>query len=194
MRNIPFFCPACKQSKMVPRSAGRVACSPKCGAAVRWSKPEMHQRFVAMMDRRWSAEGLFKKHVIKQDGCWAWGGSVSGTGYAIVSHKMKAIGAHRVSYELHKGPIPAGLVIDHLCRNRICTNPDHLEPVTNAENLMRGGGPQAINKAKTECIHGHPLSGANLYLWGRGRGCRACRKRNSERFCAKKKLRNGDIR
>lgn len=77
-------------------------------------------------------------------------------------------GAHRTSYKSFKGNIPKGLTIDHLCRNTICINPDHLEAVTLAENIRRGFSPTAINKRKTACPKGHP------YTW-RDRGRRTCR-------------------
>lgn len=83
--------------------------------------------------------------------------------------------AHRVSYEKSKGPIPKGFVIDHLCRNGLCVNPDHLEAVTNKENILRGFGAPAINARKTECKNGHPLKQPNLYSSKRGkRICRQC--------------------
>jgi hypothetical protein len=84
--------------------------------------------------------------------------------------------AHRWSYEYHVGPIPDGLTIDHLCRNPACVNPDHLEPVTHRENVLRGTSRAAIHAAKTECVNGHPFSGDNLILRGNGRwrDCREC--------------------
>lgn len=83
--------------------------------------------------------------------------------------------AHRVAYEATVGPIPKGLQVDHLCRNRLCVNPSHLEAVTPAENKRRGFSPPAINARKTHCIHGHELAGANVYYRKDRPGRRQCR-------------------
>lgn len=89
---------------------------------------------------------------------------------------VKTASAHRVSYEAFIGPVPDGLILDHLCRVRHCVNPWHLEPVTGTENVLRGVGPTAINARKTHCIHGHPFDDRNTILDGRGyRHCLTCR-------------------
>lgn len=93
--------------------------------------------------------------------------------------------AHRVYYEARFGPIPAGLQLDHLCRNRGCVNPDHLEPVTCRENLMRGHTVAAANAKKTHCNAGHALAGDNLRVWKGKRYCIVCqRERQKERALA----------
>ena len=71
-------------------------------------------------------------------GCWEWSGAKDGDGYASMHYAGRCYRAHRFAYEQFVGPIPKGLVLDHLCRNRGCVRPDHLEPVTNAENIRRG--------------------------------------------------------
>lgn len=123
------------------------------------------------MDRFWSK-------VEKTDTCWNWTACKNNTGYGLFSINNMMILSHRFSYELHKGKIPIGLEIDHLCRNRLCCNPDHLEAVTGKENIMRGDTGKAFGqrqKFKTHCPKGHPYSGDNLYIKPNGqRNCKEC--------------------
>jgi hypothetical protein len=103
-------------------------------------------------------------------GCWLWTGAIGSGGYAYIGSKNRSFLVHRVTYEMHRGPIPEGMQIDHLCRVRRCVNPDHLEPVTHAQNARRG----ALG-AKTHCWNGHPFSPENTYIDKFGcRKCRAC--------------------
>jgi hypothetical protein len=116
---------------------------------------------------------------VTETGCWLWTGSEKGHGgYGGFKYKNKTLRAHRVSYELHVGPIPPGLTLDHLCRVRFCVNPKHLEPVTHKENSLRGYGVGAINFRKTHCIHGHEFNKSNTRIRtdGRGRECLACKR------------------
>lgn len=103
--------------------------------------------------------------------CWGWTGVIHHTGYAMFKIDGQNIGAHRWSYETFVGSIPDGFQIDHLCRNRSCVNPDHLEPVTQAENVRRGLRGELL----THCPRGHPYEGDNLIHTARQRYCRACR-------------------
>jgi len=83
----------------------------------------------------------FWSHVDAAGDCWVWTGSKDRAGYGRTWRSTAPFPAHRVAYELLVGPIPAGLVIDHLCRNPACVNPDHLEPVTHRVNILRGHAP-----------------------------------------------------
>jgi HNH endonuclease len=136
-----------------------------------------------------SIEKIEAKFIEKTDGCWLWKGHRLAGGYGQVSMNDKMKLAHRVVYEAFRGPIPEGLQLDHLCRNRGCVNPDHLEPVTQRVNTLRGLTLPAENSAKTHCKHGHPLSGDNLYVWngsrGRIRACRTCKNDSLKRQRAK---------
>lgn len=128
----------------------------------------------------------FWERVDKTADCWLWTGTLKLDGYGTFwdPNLRQGLRAHRLSYQAHVGPIPEGLVIDHLCRVRNCVNPRHLEAVTNRVNTLRGVGPTAVQAEKTHCDRGHPLSGANLYMDGAWRRCIACRQENSRRYRA----------
>jgi hypothetical protein len=119
------------------------------------------------------------KYIVLPNNCWQWTGAKDkrkGYGYFGVElpggWKIKR--AHRYAYETLIGPIPDGLVIDHLCRNPSCVNPEHMEPVTSGENSRRGdaGG---YNARKTHCANGHEFTPENTYWRKRNSGGRACR-------------------
>lgn len=110
-------------------------------------------------------------------GCHVWIGSKVFGGYGIMRKLpgRKSIRVHRVAYELANGLIPAGLVIDHLCRNRLCCNPEHLEAVTPRVNNLRGVGAAAQQARKTHCNRGHPFDSENTRITPAGsRRCRKC--------------------
>jgi hypothetical protein len=120
------------------------------------------------------ARRVFNKFTI-DNGCWEWTASRFTGGYGMITENGKCRGAHRVMYELLVGPIPEGLGLDHLCRNRGCVNPGHLEPVSIGENVLRGEGITAQNAAKTHCMRGHEFTVENTYAAsGKWRACREC--------------------
>ena len=149
-----------------------------------------------ILDHGRTPEQRFLGFVEEQpNGCWHWTGAIHPkTGYA----RFWAAGdrfAHRWSYEHFVGPIPDGLVVDHLCRVRHCVNPDHMEPVTYRENCLRGVGPSARNAKKRDCDSGHPLIGDNLYICPRGtRKCKQCRRDAKARYRAKLRARGRTTR
>lgn len=116
------------------------------------------------------AERFWPK-VDKDDDCWYWIGAIDSHGYGSIRDGSHQRGAHRVAYELLRGAIPEGLQIDHLCENRSCVNPDHLEAVTQAENVRRS----AASEPRRACPQGHPYSGDNLLDYPSGRRCRICK-------------------
>jgi len=129
-------------------------------------------------------------------GCWLYGGFLDRDGYGNVSIPLATARrgwstgrAHRVVYEYFRGTIPDGMTLDHICGVRNCVNPDHLQPCTAGENVMRGNSLQAQYATRTHCKNGHPFSGSNLFTKrdGQGRGCLACQAAGQARYRAKKK-------
>ena len=125
-------------------------------------------------------------------GCWLWLGHLQrGYGRFEIGRRgqRQTFLAHRFSYELHKGPIPEGLTLDHLCRVRCCVNPNHVEPVTNKENCRRGQCVEvlrSINANKTKCPQGHTYDCAYRYGQKGYRGCRICRRQQFHNWYAKR--------
>jgi hypothetical protein len=133
----------------------------------------------------------FWSHVRKTDSCWEWTSleRVNGYGkFTFGGRRGKQVRAHRFSYELTVGPIPKGLVLDHLCRNTLCVNPAHLEIVTRAENIHRGENPNILIHHGDFCSKGHRLTPENVYLnpnkrcsSGFARRCRTCMREYEKR-------------
>jgi hypothetical protein len=135
------------------------------------------------------SERFWRKVKIAENGCWEWIGTVDSIredgngGYGRFrlagGRKAKLERAHRWSFIKYVGPIPDGFDLDHLCRNRKCVNPLHLEPKTRRDNALCGNGISAINIKKTKCPQGHPLSGDNIKTiklpsGAAGRRCKLC--------------------
>ena len=118
--------------------------------------------------------------------CWLWLASTKFGGYGQVAWREGGeqynTGAHRVAYELSVGLIPVGLDIDHLCRNRLCVNPSHLEIVTRRVNLLRGFGHPGNNARKSCCPRGHPYDKTVPTPNGRGRRCSICKNATNNRY------------
>jgi len=137
-----------------------------------------------------SIEDLAKKFVIVGNGCWVWQRARTKAGYGEQQINGKMQYTHRIIYTIIKGKIPSGYHMDHLCRNRACCNPNHLEAVTQKENLRRGIG--NINKFKTHCKNGHEFNKSNTAvdkrITGDYRRCITCQNVRNAHMLANRKL------
>ncbi|MBA7686788.1 hypothetical protein ES703_95246 [subsurface metagenome] len=141
----------------------------------------MQKEMIALLPER-----IREKVTITATGCWEWT-AFQHKGYGRVTYNGKGFRAHRLVYQIIRGPIPEETEIDHLCRNHSCINPFHLEPVTHLENCRRGiSGPRQKNKCY--CPEGHPYDDENTYVYfneSRGswaRGCKKCRHEAVRRY------------
>lgn len=119
------------------------------------------------------------ERISKTNYCWTWTGSVGWDGYGRAYHNRLNQLAHRAVYTEFKGKIPPKMTIDHLCRNKICVNPEHLEVVSQRENILRGDTRAGKNAKKSHCSRGHEFTPENTYTYtgsrgGTWRACRAC--------------------
>lgn len=149
---------------------------------------------------------LLSRIKLTESGCWEYTGPVHFPGYGRLGWSTGGRGrasrsVHRLMYEHHRGPIPEGLVLDHLCHNpetcrpereedcrhRRCCNPDHLQAVTMRENILRGSAPSANAVRVRRCPQGHPYDHRNTYLYRGARYCKACMYERNKIARAKRK-------
>lgn len=147
-----------------------------------------HDAIATLVQDYWRDERLPARFwsKVKQvpSGCWEWTAARS-HGYGAYSINAKHVSAHRTSYLTLVGPIPEGLELDHLCRNRACVNPAHLEPVTSQVNTLRGESPSAQQARQTHCQAGHEFTPANTRLSKGHRYCRECGREATRKAHAK---------
>ena len=131
----------------------------------------------------------FWQKVDKTSSCWLWTAALDRDGYGKIGVNGKSIRSHRYSYELHKGELEGGMVVDHLCKVRNCVNPAHLRIVTWVQNIFENSNsPARINRDKTQCKHGHSLKGNNLYVQPKTgkRYCKICDRRRAREYQRRK--------
>ncbi len=133
-------------------------------------------------------EAKFFGRLTQVDECWEWTGARTTGGYGhFYESKTSHHYAHRWSWEFFHGPIPEGLVVDHLCFNRACVNPEHLSPVSSAVNTRRRRGARMSGDQLSHCVNDHEFTEANTYISPKGwRGCRTCRTEAVRRHVARK--------
>lgn len=138
--------------------------------------PRMPQRF-------------WNKISVSESGCWEWQAAKK-SGYGYYKSSGKTGRAHRIAYAILVAPIPDSLVCDHLCENKGCVNPNHIEPVTDRINIMRGPAPSSMNAKKTHCIRGHKFEPGSYYSSQGWRDCKKCKAINDQARKSRKGLQN----
>lgn len=142
---------------------------------MRQQRPELYDRAI-----KYHLDKILERVSNNLDGCWLWLGGTDRKGYGQFAFwfesKSYCVWAPRLIYVLLKGHPPSGLLLDHTCRQPLCVNPNHLEPVPNRVNILRGVSPSALNSLKTECAQGHPFDAENTNYSATQRVCRACKR------------------
>lgn len=157
------------------------------GAALLSLEPKLKRPKLTVKEAD-ALEKILSKTTLSDTGCWEWGGYINPQGYGSFYFEKKSWPTHRIAYRFLVQVPKRSLVIDHLCRNRKCLNPHHLEQVTTRENILRGVGWTAVQARKTECNLGHPFTPENTRIRRTGsRRCLECQ-RNFHRKWLKKKL------
>lgn len=166
--------------RKTPEPVPNTCTIPDCG------KPGYSRKWCQAHYSRWlrSGDPMPKRRILPDEFwqrvtptgfCWEWGGTLTDEGYGVFMEAKRQYKAHRRAYELLVSPIPNGLHLDHLCRNRGCVNPDHLEPVTPKVNYLRGFSPMAIAARRKHCVNGHEYTPENTRVCpDGGRDCRTC--------------------
>lgn len=142
-----------------------------------------------MEKRKTSVERFEEKYFPEPNtGCWLWTGAINGSGYGQLFMNGRLMQAHEFSYSMKNGPVADGLELDHLCRTRLCVNPDHVEPVSHHENMLRRAA------TVTHCKYGHPYVEGSFFLKKRknrpgiARRCKQCHNRMEREKRARDRL------